>query len=183
MNLDPVTLRWVGAFFNLAKRSGALTEVERDVLILEEAFASASVRAYFFGGTASTSDKRQKIQPLLKDFHALTNKFVQLLLDRGRVGVLEHVGVAFKRRQLAERGAVEGIVESPRPLPDAEVAELARSLGARLGKEVLLENRTNPELVGGVRVFVDAKMIDYSVQGRLQGLRRKMMEAELPTPA
>ncbi|MFT5049127.1 MAG: F-type H+-transporting ATPase subunit delta [Chlamydiales bacterium] len=183
MNLDPVTSRWVGAFFNLAKRSNALAEVEHDVLALDQAFASAKVQAYFFGGTASTADKRNKLQPLLKDFHPLTMKFVQLLLDRGRVGVLRQAGVAFKRRQLAERGAVEGVVESVRPLPDAEIAELARSLGTRLAKEVLLENRLNPELVGGVRVFVDAKMIDYSVQGRLQGLRRKMMEAELPTPA
>lgn len=183
MNLDPVTLRWASALFNLALKHDAMAEVERDVQNVEKAFTSPSVQAYFFGGAASTAEKRQKLQGLLENFHPLTSKFVQLLLDRGRVAVLKNVGLAFKRRQLARRGAVEGYVESPRPLPEADIAELARSLGQRLKKEVLLENRTNPDLVGGVRVFVDAKMIDYSVQGRLQGLRRKMMEAELPTPA
>jgi F-type H+-transporting ATPase subunit delta len=81
---------------------------------------------------------------------------------------------------LASRGAVEGRVESARPLGSGELAELAVSLGSKLGKEVLLENVVVPTLVGGVRVFVAGKMIDYSVQGRLAGMRRKLMNARLP---
>ena len=41
----------------------------------------------------------------------------------------------------------------------------------------------NPTLVGGVRVFVAGKLIDYSVQGRLSGLRRKLLDARLPAGA
>ena len=82
---------------------------------------------------------------------------------------------------LAESGTVEGVVESARPLGEVELEELRASLGARLGKQVRLENRTAPDLVGGVRVIVDNRMIDYSVQGRLGALRKRMLDAPLPS--
>ena len=50
---------------------------------------------------------------------------------------------------------------------------IARALVLQPGVEV------DPGLVGGVRVFVDNRMIDNSVQGRLDGLSRKLREARL----
>ena len=58
-------------------------------------------------------------------------------------------------------------------------AAMASAMGRRLGKQVLLKNEVDPDLVGGVRVFVDNRMIDNSVQGRLDGLQRKLREARL----
>ena len=80
---------------------------------------------------------------------------------------------------LERRGAVEGVVESARPLDAADVDKLQAALRAKLGKTVALEARVVPELVAGVRVFVDNKLIDQSAVGRLQGLRERMMAARL----
>jgi F-type H+-transporting ATPase subunit delta len=60
-----------------------------------------------------------------------------------------------------------------------QIEELATAIGRQLGKEVILKNEVDPSLVGGVRVFVDNRMIDNSVQGRLSGLERKLREARL----
>jgi F-type H+-transporting ATPase subunit delta len=60
------------------------------------------------------------------------------------------------------------------------MSELAVAIGAKIGKEVLLKNRVEASLVGGVRVFVAGKLIDYSVRGRLAGLRRAMLNTPLP---
>ena len=49
------------------------------------------------------------------------------------------------------------------------------------GKQLLLTNKLVPELVGGARVLAGNRMIDYSVQGRLEALRRKLMDAPLPS--
>jgi F0F1-type ATP synthase delta subunit len=47
------------------------------------------------------------------------------------------------------------------------------------GRTVELEQRLAPELVAGVRVFVDNKLIDQSASGRLTQLRERMMGARL----
>ena len=71
---------------------------------------------------------------------------------------------------------------APRPLDSGDVHALETSLGARLGKTVRLTQQTDEALMGGVRVTVGANMIDASVQGRLEGLRRRMLDAPLPVP-
>jgi F-type H+-transporting ATPase subunit delta len=110
----------------------------------------------------------------------LTRNFVGLIFDKRREEVLRDLGEAFHRRLLDEQGAAEGYVESARPMGAGEIAELATAMGARLGKRVTLENRIVPDMIGGVRVIVDSKMIDFSLLGRLEGLRKKMLDAPLP---
>lgn len=180
MIVDPVTGRWADALFGLATRGGALAEVQRDTEAIGARFAGSAARAYLLARGGDRRVKRTKIEEMAAGYHPLTRNFVHLLLDRRREEVLLGICEAFRQRSLAARGAVEGVVESPRGLDSGSVAELARKIGRDLGKEVILSQRENPELLGGVRVFVGGRLIDYSVQGRLGELRRKLLTAELP---
>ena len=181
MNVDPVTARWSEALFNAARRAGALPEVERDVRHLAKALAPASVQVFLYGSRVDPAEKREKLERLASSLHPLVLSFVRLALDRRREEILRDLPRAFRGLMLRSRGAVEGRVESPRPLGEPELASLARSLSVRLGKEVLLENHSNPELIAGVRVFVGGRMIDQTVHGRMQRLRRRLLEARLPS--
>ena len=58
---------------------------------------------------------------------------------------------------------------------------MAAQLGVVLGKKVALKNKIVPELVGGARVVAGNRMIDWSVQGRMDALRRRMLDARLPS--
>lgn len=180
MIVDPVTARWADALFELAQDKGALDEVSRDVERIAVEVGTPEVAAFLFDARVPSEEKAKRVGELTSGFHRLTANFVALLFDKNRELVLRGLGTAFKERVLSSRGAVEGRVESARPLGSGELAELAISLGSKLGKEVLLENVVQPGLVGGVRVFVAGKLIDYSVQGRLAGMRRKLLDARLP---
>lgn len=169
--ISAVAARYGGALFDLAREKGVLDSVVRDVETLGRALAEPAAAAFLADGRVPLSEKRARLRDLARGFHELSSNFVQLVLDKRRVEVLAELAPAFRRRQLSERGAVEGVVQTPRPLSAADVGELAVALGRRLGREVLLENQIVPELVGGVRVFVQNRMLDHSVQGRLSGLR------------
>ncbi|MDA1265819.1 MAG: F0F1 ATP synthase subunit delta [Planctomycetota bacterium] len=160
MRVDPVTTRWAHALFNVAKRENILAEVQRDLDKLDDP-----------GG----------LRAVLEGFHPTTRKFVHLCFSRRRREVLDGIAEAFRVRVLSERGVVEGVVESPRALGSSELGKLKENLAQRLGKEVLLTSRINEELVAGVRVYVGSNMIDQSVQGRMEDLRKKLEAAPLPS--
>ena len=183
MIIDPVTSRWTDALFALAQDKDVLDEVTRDVERIAVEVGTPEVANFLFDARVPAGEKQKRVKELTSGFHTLTANFVGLLFDKNRSDVLRGLGHAFKLKVLASRGAVEGRVESARPLGSGELAELAVSLGSKLGKEVLLENVVVPTLVGGVRVTVGGRMIDYSVQGRLAGMRRKLMNARLPASA
>jgi len=156
--------------------------VRHDTARLSTEVARPAVSAFFFGGGLSEAERRLKLGSLLASLHPLTQKFVRLLFDRRRQEVLLGIGAAFHRRVLVARGEVEGTLESAHALPASEVEAVATKVGALLGKGVHLKATVNPELVGGVRVLVGARMLDASVQGRLAGLRQRLMSAPLPSP-
>lgn len=181
MIIDGVTARYAGALYNVAQRTGALDRVSSDVEEIARELASPATRHVVFNPRVERAAKRQQLAPLVARLSPLAQNFVHLLLDKHREDVLKGLAQAFRRRTLEEQGAVEGVVESPRPIGQRELGEIATALGAELGKRLYLTNRIVPELVGGARVIAGNRMIDASIQGRLEGLRRQMMEARLPS--
>lgn len=181
--VDPVTGRWVGALWNLAAGKGAADAVMDDLGHLAHAFRSPAVSAFMLGGAVSMEDRRAKLQSLVGGFNSLTQRFVWLCLDRGRLEILPNAFNAFRARRMQEDGVLEGVVEAPRPLGEHDVHALENSLHSRLGKTVRLAQATTPDLVGGVRVTIGDKMIDASIAGRFDGLRRRLLEARLPSSA
>lgn len=180
MIVDAVTARWGDALYNLAARQGVLAVVTADIEKLATLVARPEVRSLLTSRARSRAEKRQLLASQTASSHPLVQNFANLLFDRQREEVLLTIGAAFRRRTLADANQAEGIVESARPLGAAEIAALARDLGPVLGKQIVLTNRIVPELVGGARVIVQNRMIDYSVQGRLEALRTKLLAARLP---
>ncbi len=178
--IDPVASRYTEALYRLAKARGALEAVRADVRRLAGELGEGGALAFVFDERMPLEARRARLLPGLASAHPLTQDFVQLVLDKRRVDVLRHFGAAFHRRDLEERGAAEGTVESARPLDEAELARLAAALGPQLGKQLVFKNRIVPELIGGLRVVVESKMIDASLSGRLEGLRKSLLTAPLP---
>ena len=165
MILDPVTLRYAEALWNLSARAGRLERVRGDVAKLAAALARGQTKAQLLAQLAGADEY-------------LTN-LVGLLFDRRREEVLVQLPTAFRRLELLQQNTVEGQVESARPIPAELLAAMGNELQAVLGKQVKLENKIVPELLGGTRVTVANRMIDYSVAGRLESLRRAMLDAPL----
>ena len=179
MRVGSVTNRYAEALFDLAKEKGVLDAVERDVEFLAAEMTVDSVADFLFDGRIPLEEKVRRLAFIEPHVNPLTHNFVRLLCDKRRLDVLRELGPAFRRRSLAERGAVEGIVESARPLGETEIANLNGALGKLLDKTVELTPRLAPDILGGVRVVVDNKMLDQSLRGRLDGLRGTLMNARI----
>jgi len=178
--IDPVTTRYTEAFFHLAQTRGVVDAVRADVVRLATELQEGGKLANLFDERLALDVRRKQAKEHTAGMQALTQDFVQLVLDKRRVEVLRSFGAAFHRRDLAERGAAEGLVESARPLEPGDLKRLAAALGPSLGKELTLANRIVPELIGGVRVVVESKMIDASIAGRLEGMKKHLLSIPLP---
>jgi F-type H+-transporting ATPase subunit delta len=181
MNADPVTARWCEALFSLAGKRNRRDAVSADLHKLQRELAGPLGRLVFDNRVAQ-SERRAKLEPLLAGCDPLTANFVNLCFDKRRVEVLRSIAAAFEQRLLAEQGAIEGVVESARPLSQGDVAELALGLARLYGKRLVLTNRVRPELIAGVRVIADGRMVDVSAQGRLDSLEKRLLECSLPAP-
>ena len=89
---------------------------------------------------------------------------------RGYAAILrEYTRLA--RLELERRHAV---VDSATPLDAAHAASLRRELSSKFGDDLTIEFRTNPELLGGLRIQVGSDVWDGTVSNRLHLLSQQL---------
>ena len=81
---------------------------------------------------------------------------------------------AFRRFAAEHRGETTAEVTSARPLDDAQIAQLKSQLGARVGRDIRIDARVDPNILGGIVVRLGSQMIDASIRTKLNTLATAM---------
>jgi F-type H+-transporting ATPase subunit delta len=172
--------RYALAIFDLAQEERAVESVAADFTTLKQLMAESPeltrlVRAAVF----SREEQAAGMNGVLHRMEAapLTRRFILLLASKRRLFALSDIIRAYDSLVAKQKGEMSAQVTSARPLSDAETAELKSILRSKLAKDVNLETRVDPSLLGGLIVKVGSRMIDSSLRTKLNGLRMAMRGA------
>ena len=105
---------------------------------------------------------------------AITSNFLGVLARNGRKEQLPQVIRAFRRLASEHRGETTADVVSAHPLSDDQLAKLRAQLKARIGRDVAIDARIDPQILGGLIVKVGSQMIDSSLKTKLNRLAQAM---------
>ena len=169
--------RYATALFGLARDEKQIDAVTRSLATVEAALAESSDLA-----TLSTSplidraEAGRAIRALTPTLGVdpITAKFLGVLADNGRLRELKAVIKMFRRLAAQERGEATAEVTSARPLDDQQIAELKANLKTRLGRDVAIDAKVDPEILGGIIVRHGSQMIDASIRTKLNTLAQAM---------
>lgn len=102
--------------------------------------------------------------------------FIKLLCERNIL--MEYAGCCeeFTRRYHVDHNIAEAVVTSAVALNEGQMKALKEKLEKLSGKQVSLVQRRDPSVVAGIRVELEGKQIDGTVQGRMSELSRKLNE-------
>jgi F-type H+-transporting ATPase subunit delta len=98
-----------------------------------------------------------------------------MLVASGRVGRIDEIAAQFEVLADDAAGRVRATVTTAIPLSEADRGSLARDLSSQLGKDVRLESRVDPAILGGLVLQVGDRLTDASVAARLDQLRRQVL--------
>jgi F-type H+-transporting ATPase subunit delta len=104
---------------------------------------------------------------------ALANA-LRLLVDRNRLGYLPDIARLYRDMADARAGRVRGQVTSAVPLTPDAVTRLQQSLQQLTQRNVVLETRVDPSLLGGVAAQVGGTLYDGSLRTQLEQMRREL---------
>jgi F-type H+-transporting ATPase subunit delta len=169
--------RYATALFGLARDKKQIDAVTRSLESLEAAAAkSADFRALVGSPLISRIEAAKAIRALTPTLGVdpITANFLGVLADNGRLGELKAMIKAFRRLAARDRGESTAEVTSARPLDDDQMARLKANLAARLGRDVAIEAKVEPEILGGLVVRLGSQMIDSSIRTKLNTLANAM---------
>lgn len=104
----------------------------------------------------------------------LTTDFLGVLAKNRRLNQLPQIIRAFERLAADERGETTAEVTSAHPLSDAQQDALRSKLKNRLRRDVALDLRVDPAILGGLVVKVGSRMIDSSLKTKLDTLGQQL---------
>lgn len=100
--------------------------------------------------------------------------FVNILIERNRLDLLEEILLAFEKLLDDRLGIVRASVTSAGPMDQEQQDRLKAKLGAMTGKKVLMQVSVDPELLGGVVARVGSTIYDGSLRQQLKSFRTKL---------
>jgi F-type H+-transporting ATPase subunit delta len=172
--------RYALAIFELAQEERAVETVAADFATLKQLMAeSAELTRLIRAPVFSREEQAAGMNGVLHRMEAapLTRRFILLLASKRRLFALADIIRAYSSLVAKHKGEMSAQVTSARPLSDDETAELKSILRLKLSKDVKLEARVDPSLLGGLIVKVGSRMIDSSLRTKLNGLRMAMRGA------
>ena len=169
--------RYATALFGLARDEQQIDAVSRSLDTLEAAMTeSPDFKALISSPLIGRAEAGKAIRALTPTLGVdpITAKFLGVLADNGRLGELKAVIKSVRKLAAANRGETTAEVTSAFPLNDGQVTRIQSNLKARLGRDVAIDAKVDPQLLGGLVVRLGSQMIDASIKTKLNNLAMAM---------
>lgn len=157
----------------------AASEVSKTDEIMEEAKALSELlikeEAFFEIISSPTVSGNEKKELVRKVFEGNISQemlnFLQVLIDKGRARHFHAIVGQYEKLIHESRGFSRGVIYSAVALSAEQIKAFEEKAGNLISKKVSLDNRIDNSLIGGVRIFVEGRLIDASVKKRLSDLK------------
>ena len=172
-----VSGRYASALFSLAhdqRQAEAVAEAlgRFDALIAESPDLERLVRSPVF----SAADQLKALDAILADagIGGIAANFIRLVTTKRRLFFIREMIADYRKFYDVSRGVTRAEVTSAAALTDANVAALKESLRAASGgREVALDMKVDPSIIGGLIVKLGSRMVDGSLKTKLNAIRTR----------
>lgn len=159
------------ALLSLAKQSNLVDDFSRDATAIRGIWqSSVDLQSCLEDPTLVADQKRPVVQQVLGvGINPLMLNFLNLLLDRNRIGYLDGILNRFQALVRQQRSIALAEVTTAVPLNDSQTATIVEKVKAMTGAQsVELDVHVDPEIIGGVIVQAGSEVFDASIRSQLK---------------
>lgn len=169
---------WADAIFELARdtSSDELERVESELALFAELLTDEpQVMSVFKSPKVGVEVKQELIKKAVDGrFSKLLVNTLLVMAEKRRLAEVPGVANAFQALVDAHVGRERVQVSTAVEMDDDTRAQVKDSIAEQLGKQVILEEKVDPTLIGGLVFTYGDTRVDGSVRRRLQSFRSKL---------
>jgi F-type H+-transporting ATPase subunit delta len=170
-------IRYARALFDVVRQEGDVQQAGQDLAGFAEFVSKHDVLPKIFSNPAIPAPKKRAVVEQLiahaGSMSPVVRKLLLLLAERDRLALLPDITVAYQNRLNEHAQVVRAEIVTAVGLPADRVAALQQGLAQATGRQVQIESRVDPSIIGGAIARVGSTVYDGSVTRQLQ----KMKEA------
>jgi F-type H+-transporting ATPase subunit delta len=178
VSVSIVARRYAKALLELGVEEGTLDKLVDEMTTLAQAWeTSAELRNAVENPMVPIEMKKAVVGELAAQIGATatTRNTLLLLVDRRRMKTLPHLAAYLRELGDARKGVLRAEVTTAAPLSDAYYARLQAQLEKMTGKKVVVDRKTDADLIAGVVTRIGDRILDGSLRTRLQSIKDSLM--------
>jgi F-type H+-transporting ATPase subunit delta len=179
MNARTSARQYASALFDVALRNGRTEQIQRDLSEFAALLAGhQELRQFLTDRGASESVKTAILRAVFAHIGGIADEVQRLLLwlaGRNRLVLLAEIDDAFTKRVLDVANIVNAEVTTTVALDDASRTSLRQALGRALGRDVVITERLDPAIGGGVVAKAGGVVFDGSVTRQIERVREQLL--------
>ncbi len=166
--------RYASALFDLAREQGELDNVDQDLGKIQAMLDGSEDLKRLVNSPAFAAEDQDRALKAVMDWAsvgATTSNFLRVVARNRRLFAAEDIIKGFRQQVALHRGEITAEVQSASPLSEDQLATLKETLKSSFGKDVRLDAKVDPSLLGGLVVKVGSRMFDSSLRTKLMNLK------------
>jgi F-type H+-transporting ATPase subunit delta len=179
-SVSGVSGRYATALFELAREEKSIDAVKADLdkfnaMLSESADLARLVRSPVFAADAQLKALSAVLDRV--GISGVAANFLKVLTNNRRLFAVTDVIRAFGALVARYRGEASADVTVAEPLSDKNLDALKVALKQVSGKDVTLNVKVDPSIIGGLVVKLGSRMVDSSLRTKLNSIKHAMKEA------
>jgi F-type H+-transporting ATPase subunit delta len=170
-----LAVRYATALFELATEKDKLDDTFEQAAFLRDTLKDADCQRVISHPRIPTNEKIAFFE------NAFAGKIendilglVSLAIKKDREEFLVSALTAFIQMVNDHKRQTTAYVTSAVPLSNEQEGALSRTLSGKLNKQVTLQTKTDPNIIGGFKVFVDGYLLDRTVKKQFQDIKKSL---------
>lgn len=169
--------RYARAIFEIASSKGLIHQYEQELqLIIDSLDQNPGLVGLLDHPKVTLGEKKEILKNI---FGAAVSadilEFINVVLEKGRQRYLWVILKEYIHFSDEEYNVLRADVYSVVPLEEAEMDKIKVKLSQKFNKNVILDNKIDQELLGGIFIKAEDIVIDGSVKGKLAELKKTML--------
>jgi F-type H+-transporting ATPase subunit delta len=175
-----IARRYARALLDVATEAGRADAVSEQLSTFSSALASnRELTDVLFNPAYSREQRTRVVEALLQalgPMEPVLGNTLRLLVDRNRLVYLPDIDRLYRDMADAHAGRLRGHVTSAVPLSQDTLQQLSGNLKNLTQRNVVLEARVDPGVLGGVAAQVGSTLYDGTLRTQLEQLRRELKQ-------
>lgn len=168
--------RYTKALFQLAREARQEEKIGQEIESFLGAYTNPLLQTVLVNPAFRIDNRKRTLIEVANrlQLSLLAIHFLLLLLERDRLAYLPSIAALYRRFLNEAQGRLEAKVVSASSLEPVNVDRLREVLHGISGKEIVLQQETDPALIGGLFVEFEGKVYDGSVRTQLERMKQRI---------
>ena len=176
--MEEIAQVYAKSLFEVAKENDELDEIHDELGEFADALdESRDLQVFFFSPYFSAEEKKDGVDKVVDDGNEHFVNFLELVAERHRMPAIFRIRRVFDSMWKEENRLLEVRISSAVELDEDLIETIGKRIEDQTGRRIDLDANVDPDLIGGLVLRVGNKVLDSSVRGRLDRLRKEVAQA------